>query len=165
MTAAPIAIRPATNADAPRLEAIREAAFAPVFASFRTLLGDEIYKLAQAHEDQTQGAYLVSLLMPESSWEIYVVEQAGVIVGFVSLQLNQERKSGEIGLNAVHPDYAGTGIGTAMYEFAIARLQEVGLRVALVSTGGDPSHAPARRAYQKAGFNVEITSVWMCRLL
>jgi hypothetical protein len=36
---------------------------------------------------------------------------------------------------------------------------------ATVATGGDASHAPARRAYQKAGFEAQIPSVWMCRRL
>ena len=165
MTDTTIEIRPATTADAPRLEAIREAAFAPVFASFRALIGDEIYELVQAHEDRNQGAYLASLLAPESGWEVYVAEEAGTVVGFVSIQFNQERMIGELGLNAVHPDHAGAGVGTALYEFAIARMQDAGMRVATVSTGGDPSHAPARRAYEKAGFTVAIPSVWMCRLL
>jgi hypothetical protein len=35
-----------------RLDAIRRAAFAPVFASFRSILGDEIYDLAQRREDE-----------------------------------------------------------------------------------------------------------------
>lgn len=160
-----LVLRPATAADAPRLETIREATFTSVFASFRALLGDAIYELAQAHEDQAQSADLLALVAAESGWEVYIAEQAGTMFGFVSLQLNQERRIGEIGLHAVHPDYAGTGMGTAMYEFAIARMHEAGMRVATVATGGDPSHAPARRASQKAGFSVEIPSVWMCRLL
>ena len=86
-------------------------------------------------------------------------------VGFVALQLNHETHVGEIGLNAVHPDHAGKGVGTAMYDFAIARMQAAGMRVATVATGGDPSHAPARRAYEKAGFTVQIPSVWLCRKL
>jgi GNAT superfamily N-acetyltransferase len=90
---------------------------------------------------------------------------AGTVVGFVSLQLNQETQIGEIGLNAVHPDHAGKGVGTAMYDFAIARMKEAGMRVATVATGGDPSHAPARRAYEKAGFTVQIPRVWLCRKL
>ncbi|MEM9257441.1 MAG: GNAT family N-acetyltransferase, partial [Pseudomonadota bacterium] len=40
-----------------------------------------------------------------------------------------------------------------------------GMRVATVATGGDPSHLPARKAYEKAGFNVQIPSVWYCRTL
>ena len=48
-----------------------------------------------------------------------------------------------------------------MYKYAIARLQQAGMLVATVSTDGDFSHAPARRAYQKAGFHAQISSVWL----
>jgi ribosomal protein S18 acetylase RimI-like enzyme len=158
-------IRPVNEQDAARLESIRAAAFAPVFASFRALLGDEIYELAQAREDSAQAALLTSLLATASGWEVFVAEYAGEIAGFVSVQLNHETHIGEIGLNAVHPTYASQGIGTTMYEFATAHMKEAGMQVATVSTGGDPSHAPARRAYEKAGFNRYIPSVWMCRKL
>ena len=151
--------------DQPHLDRVRQAAFAPVFASFRSIHGEDIYKLAQAPEDERQGELLASLLAPESGWEVYAAEMAGTVVGFVAVQLNQDTQVGEIGLNAVHPDHAGKGIGTAMYDFAIAHMQEAGMRVATVATGGDPSHAPARRAYEKAGFTVHIPSVWLCRKL
>ncbi|MEM6255642.1 MAG: GNAT family N-acetyltransferase [Cyanobacteria bacterium P01_D01_bin.156] len=151
--------------DSPRLQEIRQAAFEPIFASFRSILGDKIYELAQAKEDEEQESLLASMLEPESDWDVYVAKLAATVVGFVSVQLNLDTHVGEIGLNAVHPDFAGRGVGTAMYEFAIARMKEAGMQVATVATGGDPSHAPARRAYRKAGFTVEIPSVWMCRTL
>lgn len=112
-----VAIRAVTTDDHASLEAIRQAAFAPVFASFRTILGDDIYALAQAREDAAQGELLASLLAPESNWRVYAAEIAGTIVGFVSIQLNQDTQVGEIGLNAVHPDHTGKGIGTALYDF------------------------------------------------
>lgn len=149
----------------PRFEDIRAAAFAPVFASFRAILGDEIYQTAQAREDRDQPRILASLLADDSGWEVYAAQLGDAVVGFLSIKLDRETRVGEIGLNAVDPDHAGCGIGTAMYEFAVARMREAGMRVATVATGGDPSHAPARRAYQKAGFDVEIPSVWMCRTL
>ncbi len=160
-----ILVRSATSDDLSKFEVIREAAFKPVFESFRRILGDEIYEIAQASEDAGQQAYLASLFQPASGWELYAVEAEDVVVGFISVQLNHETTVGEIGLNAVHPDYTGRGIGTEMYDFATARMKEAGMRVATVSTGGDPSHAPARRAYEKAGFDVQIPSVWMCRTL
>ncbi len=160
-----IVMRPVRADDQPHLDDVRQAAFAPVFASFRSILGDDIYELAQAREDEAQGELLVSLLAPESGWEVYVAEMADAVVGFVLIQLNQDTHVGEIGLNAVHLDHAGKGVGTAMYNFAIARMKEAGMRVATVATGGDPSHAPARRAYEKAGFTVQIPSVWLCRKL
>jgi GNAT superfamily N-acetyltransferase len=161
-----VRIRPFEPGDALVLEQIRQAAFAPVFASFREILGEEIYRRAQAHEDGKQGALLTSLLREDSGWEVYCAEDAGgEVVGFVSLQLDADRLVGEIGLNAVHPQHAGKGIGTSLYEHAVERMKAAGMRVATVATGGDPSHAPARRAYVKAGFDVEFPNVWMCRLL
>ena len=44
------------------------------------------------------------------------------------------------------------GIGTALNLAALREMKAAGLRLAEVATGGDESHAPARRAYEKAGF-------------
>ncbi|MCX4246317.1 GNAT family N-acetyltransferase [Paraliomyxa miuraensis] len=162
---APLNIKRATPELLPRLEEIREAAFAPVFESFRSIMGDEIYGRAQARDDAAQGELLASLLAPDSGWEVYAAEHEQRVVGFVSIRFDHETKVGELGLNAVLPDHAGHGIGTQMYEHAIARMREAGMRVAFVGTGGDPSHAPARRAYQKVGFGVELPTVWMYRTL
>jgi ribosomal protein S18 acetylase RimI-like enzyme len=158
-------IRSANDSDAPHLEDVRRAAFAPVFASFRAILGEDISQVTQARDDQKQAEYLASLLIPDPGWELYVAEYRGLVVGFVSVQMNRETSIGEIGLNAVHPDWAGVGIGTAMYDVVLERMREAGMRVATVSTGGDSSHAPARRAYQKAGFTVGIPSIWLCQRL
>jgi len=165
LTAAELRFREAQAEDMPRLQAIRRAAFAPVFASFRSLLGEEIYEIAQRRDDDAQEGLLASLLDSDPVWQLYVTESAGEIVGFVSLQLDQEKLVGEIGLNAVDPTHAGKGIGTAMYDFAVERLKQAGMKVATVGTGGDPSHAPARRAYEKAGFDRAVPSVWMYRKL
>lgn len=157
--------RLARSEDAARLQAIRHAAFAPVFASFRSILGDEIYDLAQRRQDEAQEALLTSLMATDSIWTVYVAQSGDEVVGFVAVRLDPEAHVGEVGLNAVDPVQAGKGIGTAMYEFAVACMKQAGMKVATVATGGDPSHAPAGRAYQKAGFDVEIASVWMCRKL
>jgi GNAT superfamily N-acetyltransferase len=158
-----VTLTPARVDQLPILDEIRKAAFAPVFASFRSLLGDEVYELAQKREDDKQGDLLASLIQPDSGWEVYVAEHERAVVGFVAIKLDRTTTMGEIGLNAVHPSHAGKGFGTAMYDFALARMKEAGMRVATVATGGDPSHAPARRAYEKAGFDRVIPSVWMCQ--
>ena len=160
-----ILMRPAVGADLPYLDEVRQAAFEPIFDSFRSILGQEIYDFAQAHEDESQGELLTSSFASNSAWQVYTAEINSTIVGFVSIQLNQEKLLGEIGLNAVHPDHAGNGIGTTMYNFAIDKMKEAGMQVATVGTGGDPSHAPARRAYEKAGFTTQIPSVWLCQKL
>lgn len=51
------------------------------------------------------------------------------------------------------------GIATQLYQHVFARLKEMGMKVVRVTTGGDPSHAPARRAYEKAGFSLRVPHV------
>ena len=158
-------IRPFEPVDRTRLHDIREAAFKPVFESFRNLLGETIAGVALASAEREQADLLDRLCETESADEVVVAEADGQIVGFCAMSLDRGAGLGEIGLNAVHPDHQGKGIGTLMYDHVLARMREVGMRVATVGTGGDASHAPARRAYEKAGFGPAIPSVYMYRSL
>ena len=160
-----LTMRVATAADLPAMQEIREAAFAPVFASFRAILGDSLYALTQAGDDGAQARLLVSLVAPGSEWEVFAAERDARVVGFVAIKLDPHTEVGEIGLNAVHPNHSGQGIGTTMYEYALSRMKAAGMRAAAVGTGGDSSHAPARRAYEKVGFTVGIPSIWLSRAL
>ncbi len=53
---------------------------------------------------------------------------------------------------AVHPKHQNHGIGTELNTFALQKLKDGGMKLAVVATGGDKGHAPARRSYEKAGF-------------
>jgi GNAT superfamily N-acetyltransferase len=160
-------IRPFAPGDLPALQRVRSAAFTPVFQFFRDIVGEEIAALAFVQADAEQAKLLDDLCGPAASGRFMLVASIGddEIVGFVSFTIDAGRRVGEIGLNAVHPAHAGRGIGTAMYERALARMRELGMALATVSTGGDPSHAPARRAYEKAGFGPAIPSVALYKLL
>jgi ribosomal protein S18 acetylase RimI-like enzyme len=165
MAAADLDIRPFEPGDLPALQRIREAAFEPVFRSFRAIVGEGIAALAFAQADAEQARLLDAVCGAGSGRRVLVVETGGEIVGFVSFTIDAGKRTGEIGLNAVHPEHAGKGVGTAMYEHALARMKELGMALATVGTGGDPSHAPARRAYEKAGFGPALPSVFLYRLL
>jgi ribosomal protein S18 acetylase RimI-like enzyme len=158
-------IRPFAASDLPAMQQLRQAAFKPIFQSFRNIVGEQIYLIALVKSDSEQAELLESICKSGSPYRVYVAEVNEEVVGFVSFSLNHDKRVGEIGLNAVHPNYAGRGIGTKMYEFAMARMQECGMGLATVGTGGDPSHAPARRAYQKAGFGPALPSVFLYKLL
>ncbi|MEM9008938.1 MAG: GNAT family N-acetyltransferase, partial [Cyanobacteria bacterium P01_F01_bin.86] len=75
-------------------------------------------------------------------------------VGFVAVKLHLEDSMGELYMIAVDPDFQGQGIGTALIEFALGWLKNAQMSIAMVETGGDPGHAPARYAYEKAGFRL-----------
>jgi N-acetylglutamate synthase-like GNAT family acetyltransferase len=96
---------------------------------------------------------------------MYVATQGDIVIGFVSLHLKLTTMIGEIGLNAMHPDWLEAGIGTTLYSYALDRMRAAGMRAATVSTGSDDSYALARRAYQKVGFAVGIPSIWYCQAL
>ncbi len=84
---------------------------------------------------------------------VWVAELDGSAVGFVSVDVfDSERSMGEISMLAVDPDRQSGGIGTALTQFALDRLKDAGMKVAMVETGGDPGHAAARRTYEKAGY-------------
>lgn len=82
----------------------------------------------------------------------WVADRDGTIAGFVVIEMNFGNKIGEIQLLAVHPDHQNRGIGTGLNAFALQELKQAGMKLAVVGTGGDPGHAPARRSYEKAGF-------------
>jgi GNAT superfamily N-acetyltransferase len=44
-------------------------------------------------------------------------------------------------------------VGTALLDHALAELRRAGVELAVIATGGDPGHAPARALYEKAGFD------------
>jgi GNAT superfamily N-acetyltransferase len=158
-------IRPFESSDLAALQSVRRAAFEPVFRSFRDMVGEEIAAIAFRHADAEQGKLLDEICHPESLQHVLMVILEEEIVGFVSFTISTENRIGEIGLNAVHPDHAGRGIGSWMYGQVTLRMKNAGMRVATVGTGNDPSHAPARRAYEKAGFGPAIPSVHLYRLL
>jgi mycothiol synthase len=85
---------------------------------------------------------------------VWVALDTGSTVGFVAVKLDSESSMGEIYMVAVDPDYQGRGIGSTLIEFALAWMKDAGMSIAMVETGGDSGHAPARRTYEKLGFGL-----------
>jgi ribosomal protein S18 acetylase RimI-like enzyme len=145
-------IRPFEDRDAQAVVDLSLRTWAPVFASLEQVLGSEIFKRMHPdwREDQQRAVEDICTAQRKRVW---VAEVDGTVAGFVAIELHHpERSMGEISMLAVDPDYQGGGIGTALTEFALERLEEAGMKVAMVETGGDPGHAAARRTYEKAGY-------------
>lgn len=71
----------------------------------------------------------------------------------VALNACQERM-GAIDIVGVDPDYQRRGISSGLTEFAKQHMRSRGMDIAVVEPGGDPGHAPARAAYETAGFTL-----------
>jgi ribosomal protein S18 acetylase RimI-like enzyme len=127
-------------------------AWAPVFDSFAQVLGAEIYTRLYPDWQTSQRAVVRAVCEERASTTVWVADVDGTTAGFIAVELNAEEGVGEVQLLAVHPAYQDRGIGTALNTFALGQMKEVGMRLAVAATGGDPGHAPARRSYEKAGY-------------
>ena len=145
-------IRPFDDGDAEAVVDFSLRAWAPVFASIEQVLGSAIFR--RLHPDWRQDQRrAVEEVCAGKHGRVWVAEVDGAAVGFVAVDVfDSKRSMGEITMLAVDPDHQGGGIGTALTDFALDRLKDAGMRIAMVETGGDPGHAAARRTYEKAGY-------------
>jgi GNAT superfamily N-acetyltransferase len=137
-------------------------AWTPVFDSIQQAMNAEVYQAFYPDRWQvSQQQAVVDVCSAENAnvWVARVYDRAedndaASTVGFVAVKLHSEDSMGEIYMVAVDPDFQGRGIGTALIEFALGWMKEVGMSVAMVETGGDPGHEKARHTYEKAGFEL-----------
>ena len=146
-----VQIRSLSEQDIDDLVQLALLAWAPIFASFARVLGPEIYPILYPDWKKSQGEGVESTCKTDRM-DVWVAEVDGVAVGFIAYELRDKDKTGEVQLLAVHPEYQNDGIGTALNVFALQKMREAGMRLAVVGTGGEESHAPARRSYEKAGY-------------
>ena len=145
-------IRPVCDDDVEDLVQLSLLAWVPIFSSFQQVLGHDIYKMIWPEWQTSQRAAVEGVCKDGEKTTVWVADVDGKAVGFLAYELNLKDKAAEVQLLAVHPDYQNLGIGTELNSFALGKMKESGIKMAVVETGGDPSHAPARRSYEKAGY-------------
>ena len=128
-------------------------AWAPVFDSIEQAMDSDVYQ--EFYPDwRVSQQKAVEEVCADADTKVWVAIDSGSTVGFVAVKLHSQSSMGEIYMIAVDPDYQRRGIGTALMEFALDWMKAAGMSVAMVETGGDPGHAPARCTYEKAGFGL-----------
>ena len=146
-----VVIRPVRDGDVQDLVELAVLAWEPVFRSFEQVLGPTIYALLYPDWRQRQ-QNAVERVCADGEMKVWVADVDGVVTGFIAYGMNLAEETGEVDLLAMHPDYQNRGIGTKLNTFALDKMSESSVRLAVVATGGDPGHAPARRSYEKAGY-------------
>jgi len=144
-------IRPAREDDVPVMRQIAIAAWKPIFDEYRRAAGEEFFALNHSNWRETKAAQVENHFRNHPEWT-FVTEYNGRVVGFITFRINEQTKTAEIGNNAIHPDFQGRGLGLNQYRHVIRFLRERGMKFVVVATGLDKAHAPARAAYEKAGF-------------
>ena len=148
-----IQIEPYENHQLDAIVRLSLRAWSPVFDSIEKAMDKEVYQ--HFYPDwQVEQKKAVEDVCNSEDTKVWVAIEAGTVTGFVAVKLDLESSMGEIYMVAVEPDFQGRGIGTALTEFALDRMKEARMSVAMVDTGGDPGHEPARHTYEKAGFRL-----------
>lgn len=150
----PGTIRPLAEPDVAAVVDLSLRAWAPVFDSFRGALGEGIYRHLYPDWSGMQAA-AVERVCRDEAMATWVADHEGRAVGFVAVvhgRTDDEPDSSEIEMIAVDPEHQRRGIAGDLIAHAVDRMREHGSRLAVIGTGGDPGHAPARAAYEQAGF-------------
>jgi len=145
-------IRPYSEGDLEAIVELSLLAWEPVFTAWQEILGPELYPIAIYPDWRKSQKEVVEKGCADENVNTWVAVVDGNVVGFVAYELDGESKRGEVRLLAVHPEHQNQGIGTELNTFALQKLKDAGMKLAVVGTGGDEGHAPARRSYEKAGY-------------
>jgi GNAT superfamily N-acetyltransferase len=143
-------IRPFEKRDITDIVGLSLLAWEPVFDAWEQILGPTLYPIAIYPDWRKSQKEVVEKGCSNEKFTTWVAEVSGNVVGFVSYELRGKR--GELQLIAVHPENQNNGIGTDLNNFALQKMKEAGVKLAIAGTGGDEGHAPARKSYEKAGY-------------
>jgi GNAT superfamily N-acetyltransferase len=149
-----VEIRAFEDGDLDTLVEFSLRAWEPVFASLREVLGDDLYLRLRPdwRADQVEA---VRSSCTSDERDVFVAVADERPVGFSAVALNAfHERMGVIDIIGVDPDYQRRGISSQLTEFATEHMRSRGMDIAVVETGGDPGHAPARAAYETAGFTL-----------
>ena len=142
-------IRDFKASDLPVIADIGNRAWRGIHAMARERLGEELFRIIKPDTENCKGREIMDHASKHPEW-ILICEEAGRIVGFATFSIDGDM--GEIGNNAVDPGCGLKGVGQQMYGAVMERMRQQGVKAVKVSTGLDEAHAPARRAYERAGF-------------
>lgn len=129
-------------------------AWAPVFDSIQSAMDADVYREFYPDNWRVSQQKAVEDVCAAQDTNVWVAIDASSTVGFIAVKLHSEDSMGEIYMVAVDPDFQGHGIGSDLIEFALDWMKDAGMSIAMVETGGDPGHAPARHTYEKLGFGL-----------
>ena len=147
-------IEPYEDSQLDAVKSLSIRAWTPVFDSIHKAMNADVYRAFYPEHWRVSQLHAVEDVCAAADTNVWVAIDEGSTVGFVAVKLDPETSMGEIYMVAVDPDFQGHGIGTALTQFALDWMKDAGMSVAMVETGGDLGHAPARRTYEKLGFGL-----------
>ena len=148
-----VTIRPLAESDIEVVVAFSLDAWAPVFASFASVMGARVFGAVYPDWQSAQSRAVAEVCRSDDV-DVWVAEVAGHVAGFVAVRWSEEGATsiGEVDMVAVDPRRQREGVGRLLLDRAVAEMRARGVPLAVIATGGDLGHAPARALYEAHGF-------------
>jgi len=155
----PINVRTATVDDRNSIEAI-------TMQSWEGVSGDQLFEKRYGKirklgwKERKTGSVLRSFDVDPGRF--FVAEVESETVGYASWNYRVSEETGQVGDNAVLPEYRGRGVGRALHERVLDHLESLGAKI--IQVGTLDVDIPAQRMYRRAGFRELVRSVTMYRV-
>ena len=146
-----IDIREFAEDDLEAVVAFSLRAWEPVFASVQAVLGDEIF--LRLHPDwRTSQERTVRSICTNDERDVYVAVPAHDLSASSPSPRIVPRADGRHRDHRSRPRLSAAGSRRPTHRVRAAHMRRCGMDIAVVETGGDPGHVPARALYGDAGF-------------
>jgi GNAT superfamily N-acetyltransferase len=129
-------------------------AWEPVFESLRVAMGPDVFHAFYRDDWRAAQRNAVESVCTDGDVHVWVALEESRTAGFVALKLHPEDQMGEIYMIATDPEFQRRGVAAGLTSHSVEWFKSAGMSIAMVETGGDPGHAPARRAYESSGFRL-----------
>ena len=147
-------IRWAAEEDCIAVLEIARQCWEPIYESYKKILGEELYTVVYPNAMDVKQEKVRAAVIEGRA---FVAESQGSICGFATFYVGGQ--VGTLTNNGVAPNYKGNGIAGKLYERIFEELRQRKCTVVGVVTGLDDAYAPARRAYEKMGFEAGLPSI------
>lgn len=126
-------------------------AWAPVFASLENEMDPGVWAAFYPNGWEEVQRASVEAACDAKDLSVSVALDDGRVLGFVAVRIH-DALMGEITMIATDPSAQRRGVARTLSQHALEFMRSQGNTIAMVETGGDPGHAPARATYEANGF-------------
>jgi GNAT superfamily N-acetyltransferase len=136
-----------------------------VFDSLRRVLGDAIFDRLHRPDWEAVQADAVRSACTSAERAVFVALADGRPVGFAVVALDVFHQGmGGVDMIAVDPAYQRRGVATQLMGRSAEHMRALGMDIAVVETGGDEGHGPARALYESLGYTALPVMRYLRRL-
>lgn len=136
----------------------------PVFERMREFVPAFVYENFYPNGWRERQRDDLARVLDEESDRVLVALVGDEVAGWVAWRIHSEDSMGEVYVVTVAPEFQRRGLGRSLVECVHERVAAAGMSMVMVETGGDPGHAPARAAYEAAGYERWPVSRYFKRL-